>query len=317
MRLSPLFSWMLLSGLLVAATALSRGQTATGRVAGRIIVAKVEGTVTATNLADHSQRTLANNDALTQNYSVTTGAGSSAILVFSNGATLNLGADSTLSIDEFLQDPFAKDVPLADLKEEPTTSSTKVNLSRGELVGNVKHLHTAQGSTFIVNTPVGAAGIRGTTFRIVFRPDSTGKVFFTLSTADGEVLYRAPAGQEVHVESGKEVVVNVEVKVDTTTGTVTVTAPPVVEAKHDMPAETRTTIEHAAQQIVESSTTVILSSSTPTTSTSPTGDSKTSTPDKKDQKTEDTQLKGQTTSNSSTDPTSSTVRTTSGEGQTQ
>src|SRR5690606_15609751 len=137
------------------------------------------------------------------------GAGASVVLVFSNGASLNVGAESTLSIDEFLQDPFAEEVSVAELTEEPTSSTTRVRLTRGELVGNVKTLKHEQGSSFIVNTPVGAAGIRGTTFRIVFRPDASGRVFFTLSTAEGNVLFEAPAVEGVNVETGKEVVVTV------------------------------------------------------------------------------------------------------------
>jgi hypothetical protein len=37
---------------------------------------------------------------------VVTSAGAIAILVFSNGATINVAEDSTLDIDQFEQDPF-------------------------------------------------------------------------------------------------------------------------------------------------------------------------------------------------------------------
>ena len=57
------------------------------------------------------------------------------------------------------------------MKQEPGTSVTKLNLTRGELVGRVVHLNVDKGSEFTVRTPVGAAGIRGTIFRIIFRPD--------------------------------------------------------------------------------------------------------------------------------------------------
>jgi hypothetical protein len=258
---------------------------APARIPGRIVVAKATGDVTATSLVDRAQRKLADRDVITEKYVVTTGANSRAILVFSNGATLNLGADSTLSIDEFLQDPFDEKVALADLKEEPATSSTRLNLSRGELVGNVKHLHQDQGSSFIVNTPVGAAGIRGTTFRIVFKPDSTGRVLFTLSTSDGVVLFEAPANPSVNVETGKEVAVDVEVSVDTATGTVTVVAPPKLSAPQDIPAATQTNIAAAAQQIIEVARDVILST-TPAASGQPGNPATGNPPD--DQKSGDT-----------------------------
>lgn len=302
MRLSKLLFWMLLCGAMALVSTAAQAQ-ATNRVAGRIVVVRVQGTVTATNLTDNAQRTLANNDTLTQQMVVKTGAGSSAILVFSNGATMNLGADSTLSIDEFLQDPFEKELSLSDLKEEPTSSTTKLNLSRGELVGNVKHLHEDKGSTFTVNTPVGAAGIRGTTFRIVFRPDASGQVFFTLSTADGRVLFEAPAGGQVSVETGKEVSVTVDVNVDATTGTVTVTAPPVIEAAKDMSAATQAQIATAAQQIVEAASSVILNS------TPPSGSPSTETP--KDEPKKDEAKKDEGTTDSTNNPLANPNNTTS------
>ena len=85
---------------------------------------------------------------------------------------------------------------------------------------------------------MGAAGIRGTTFRIVFRPDANGRVTFTLSTSDGVVLFEAPASAGVSVETGKEVAVDVEVAVDAATGTVTVVAPPVITSTQDIPPAT-------------------------------------------------------------------------------
>jgi hypothetical protein len=271
MRLSKLISWMLWCGTLAFFLSTAHAQT-TGRIAGRIVVAKIVGDVTATNLTDNSLRKLSTNDVIGEKYRVITGDDSQVILVFSNGATLNLGSNSDLSVEEFLQDPFEENVALSDLKEEPGTSTTRLNLARGELTGNVKRLRADKGSSFIVNTPVGAAGIRGTTFRIVFRPDATGRVMFTLSTSDGIVLFEAPANAGVSVETGKEVAVDVEVAIDAASGTVTVVAPPVVSAAQDIPAATQATIATAAQQIIESSQNVILSTSPTAQSTTPTTD---------------------------------------------
>jgi hypothetical protein len=258
MRLTKLISWVLWCGTLAFVTRADAAQPA-ARVAGRIVAAQVMGEVIATNLVDDSRRALVNNDVISQRYVVTTGENSRVVLIFSNGAMLNLGAQTTLSIDEFLQDPFREDIALAELKDEPTTSVTKLNLARGELVGDVKHLRREQGSSFTVNTPVGAAGIRGTTFRIVFRPDANGQVIFTLSTSEGAILFEAPASAAVSVETGKEVNVNVEVTVNVATGTVTVVAPPTISAPQDIPAATQAIIATAAQQIIEVSRDAILS----------------------------------------------------------
>ena len=266
---TKLLSWMRLCGLaaLLTATAAT-AQVPQGRVAGRIVAAKVKGTVTAVNTADHSQRELKDNDAIAQNYVVTTAQNSSVILVFSNGATINLAPDSTLAIEQFLQDPFSTSYSMATATDEPSTSVTQLALVRGELVGNVKHLRKdgPNGSSFTVNTPVGAAGIRGTTFRIVFRPDSSGKAFFSLSTAEGEVILTGTTAVTTPVPTGQEVVVTVEVTVDAKTGVVTVTAAPTVVTQ-DIPPVTQAAIAVAAQEIVTSNAAVIFTSVS--TSTNP------------------------------------------------
>jgi hypothetical protein len=107
-------------------------------------------------------------------------------------------------------DPLQADIPnVAALTSEPTVSRTNLRLEFGEMVGNVKTLNRAAGSTFSVSTPAGAAGIRGTTFRIVYRPTGDGQAFnFTLSTSegvvqfdgltlDGAVAVDVPLGQEI------------------------------------------------------------------------------------------------------------------------
>jgi hypothetical protein len=119
------------------------------RLLGSVIVAKVVGTVSVTNMADKSTRRIKQNDAIIENYTVT---------------------------------------------EEPTTSVTRLNLKNGEVVCNVKKLHTKGpgGSSFEVKTPVGAAGIRGTTFSVRFIPaaDGSGKGTCALSVTEGEVACR-------------------------------------------------------------------------------------------------------------------------------
>ena len=266
---TKLFSWMLLcaAAVLFAVSAQAAEQD---RVAGRIVAAKVKGTVTALNTTDHSTRELHDSDAITQNYVVTTAQNSSVILIFSNGATVNLAQGSTLAIEQFLQDPFSTSYSMATATEEPSTSVTKLNLVRGELVGNVKHLHKegANGSSFTVNTPVGAAGIRGTTFRIVFQPDSSGKALFSLSTAEGEVILTGTTAQNTNVPTGQQVVVTVDVTVDPVTGKVTLNSPPQFVTQ-GIPADAQASIATAAQAIVTANTSVIFTSATTSSSGTP------------------------------------------------
>jgi hypothetical protein len=183
---SLFFCALLASGLLRAQTPEVKGG------AELILVAKVMGTVTMT--VDGNTSAVALNQAVPKKAKINTGANSNVILLFSNGATTRLESNTELVIEEYLQDPFASEVVPKALQAEPTASKTELALNYGELVGDVKPLHYDKGSSFKVRTPVGAAGIRGTTFRIVFRPSGTGQAFFTLSTAVGNVAFDTGTG---------------------------------------------------------------------------------------------------------------------------
>lgn len=176
----------LIAALLFVLPVFLSAQQAT-KVVGRIIAVKVMGTVTVTDTRDpmHPHKLIERGE-VTESQIINTGDDSRVTLVFSNGATVNLGPKSRLFIEEFLQDPFTQAVKVSELVDEPTTSSTKLNLMRGELISNVKHLRREKGSTFTVETPVGAAGIRGTTFQVVYR--ATGNTAsYALRMVEGKI----------------------------------------------------------------------------------------------------------------------------------
>ena len=199
------------------------GPAPASMVVGSIKAANVRGTVKKVNLIDNSEAPLRNGDVLIQDNAVVTGTGeSSVVLVFANGATVRVGHESRLEIKEFLMDPLQADVPsVGALTNEPTVSRTNLRLEFGEMVGNVKTLNRAAGSNFTVSTPAGAAGIRGTTFRIVYRPTGDGQSFnFQLSTSEGVVLFEGitdagaaavnvPVGQELNVLARRNPATNV------------------------------------------------------------------------------------------------------------
>lgn len=209
---------LLLCALTIAfwSTAFSQagapGPAPASMVVGAIKAANVRGTVKKLNLIDQSETPLRNGDVLIQENAVVTGPGdSSVVLVFANGSTVRVGNESRLEIQEFLMDPLQADIPnVAALTNEPTVSRTNLRLEFGEMVGNVKTLNRAAGSSFSVSTPAGAAGIRGTTFRIVYRPTGDGQAFnFELSTSEGVVLFEGttPAGlASVNVPLGQQIV---------------------------------------------------------------------------------------------------------------
>jgi hypothetical protein len=182
-------------------------------VVGVIKAANVRGTVKKVNLIDKSESVLRNGEVLIQSNAVVTGPGeSSVVLVFANGSTVRVGNESRLEIKEFLMDPLQADIPsVGALTNEPTVSRTDLRLEFGEMVGNVKTLNRAAGSSFSVSTPAGAAGIRGTTFRIVYRPTGDGQAFnFQLSTSEGVVVFEGVTANglvAVNVPVGQEIVV--------------------------------------------------------------------------------------------------------------
>lgn len=121
--------------------------------AALVIVAKVVGEVTS---SVRGQRTALRFDQqVVPGATIETSANSSVVLVFSNGAVIHLAAGSALEIAQFSQEPFSGVLNLAQSDAEPTTSVTRLKLLRGELVGRVKQLNRAGGSSFQIETPVG------------------------------------------------------------------------------------------------------------------------------------------------------------------
>lgn len=187
---------------------------------GRILVAKVTGTVN--RIMDGATTACTVNDVVPPKTKISTGGNSSVVLVFSNGATVELGEQSELVVEEFQQDPFGAMVKLSEVEEEPSRSRTVLALNRGELVGNVKRLRYDLGSSFLVQTPVGAMAVRGApaAYRLVFRPSGAGQAFFNLSCAKGNLVFQqqqsaTPEGggrvTGLMVPAGQEIVITVSV----------------------------------------------------------------------------------------------------------
>ena len=239
------------------------------RSPGRILAAQVHGTVSAVR-TDGTNRPLKTGDQIAQDWTVNTAPGASVVLVFSNGAIVEVGGDSSLAVREYLQESFADDYKVSAATEEPSTSTTRLRLIRGELVGNVKHLRLDRGSSFTIDTAVGAAGIRGTVFRIVVRADAAGKAVFSLSTDQGEVVLQGINAPAVSVAAGREVRLSFEGTVDATTGEITLTAPITIEnSTEPISEDSQSAIRNAQQQIVNAVETVTIPSNPPGGGTKP------------------------------------------------
>ncbi len=120
-----------------------------------------------------------NGRPLPQGVVIKTGAKSTVSIEFNSGATALIRPNTQIEISKFEQALFSGG---ATGPEEPAVSSTKMMLLNGEVVSNVKKLKT--GSEYVVNTPIGAAGVRGTFFSVKYDPI---KKQLTVSTLLGKV----------------------------------------------------------------------------------------------------------------------------------
>ena len=79
----------------------------------------------------------------------------------SNGTVSTIKSNSTVNIKEFTQEKFdPTKKKLSEMKGEPSSSKTEIDLEMGDMILDVKKLNKR--SSFNVQSPVGTAGIRGT-----------------------------------------------------------------------------------------------------------------------------------------------------------
>lgn len=249
---------------------------------GAIKVAQIHGSVGKISAGSTDLTPLIAGQPVSESDTIVTKAQSSVVLVFANGSSVKLGANTRLSIEEFKMDPLAETIAVATLKSEPTISKTRLHLAYGELVGDVKKLNTTGGSSFDVRTAIGAAGIRGTTFRITFFFQADGKVSFSLGVGEGTVAFRGTAqtsagavgtGTGTSVEGGQEI--STVATYDAATNTVSSVLAYVpqsisAEASAAIVSAVNEAISQALQSTTFSTTEQTQSSSSPAPNTTPT-----------------------------------------------
>ncbi len=225
-RTLPLKSFSAIAfSLLVASIASSSAQSSQKQVPGKVVAANVVQNVKAMPPQSASELKLKTKDVISEDYTVSADTDSTATLVFSNGATFNVLEESSIVISEFLQDPFSTPFAMPTATEEPTTSTTELNLNGGEVVSKVKKLNISDGSSMTIRTPVGAAGVRGTTFALSYLPNQNGtdRGTLTLSVTEGEVSFTDKDGNVTIVRAGQELTISFKSSVDPATGITTVT----------------------------------------------------------------------------------------------
>jgi hypothetical protein len=126
------------------------------------------------------------------------------VLLFGNGSAITVNPNSTFTVNTFEQDPFdpAK-TNYKDLEAEPSKSKTKVMISNGEVVGNMRKLN--KGSSWEFETPLGVAGIRGTKVFIKVTKNANGQYTVKVAASEGLVVVTTKSGQTFNVGKGEEI----------------------------------------------------------------------------------------------------------------
>lgn len=156
---------------------------------GNIIAAEVTGEVTM--ITGDQRRQLKMDDRVRVGATLTTGRRSMVTLLLSNGATVQLGSESELELEEFGQAPVTGSVKFADLKAEPTLSRTRLRLARGDVLVNVKPLKVARGSLFTLTSLVGTVRLAEGVFRVMERMHDLGLGVSSVEVMSGPVEFEA------------------------------------------------------------------------------------------------------------------------------
>ncbi|NBS51701.1 MAG: hypothetical protein EBS96_03600, partial [Spartobacteria bacterium] len=214
---------------------------------GLIVLTGFEGDVKLANAQNPDGQRPSRGTKLQKGDIILTGPESSASLAFSNGSVLEVQSSSKFSIEEFLQKPWDFDeAAFKKLEKEPTSSQTKLKLDYGDVVCKVKKLSST--STMVVSTPLGVAGIRGTTFKVTVRINSDGTPQKAqVSVVEGAVAFSQSGGSEAPlVTAGWSSTISVKPSEDGAGGqfvTFLVTAP--------LTMDQRTEIMQVISQVIE------------------------------------------------------------------
>src|SRR5579883_2044572 len=122
------FSWAAFAIAISGAAIAQDSATPAAQPAGVIKVARIAGEVYAVDHATGLKTRLSLSSLVTQGQAVQTGPNASVVLAFSNGAIVNVKANTVLEIDEFSQNPFADDFRVRDAMHEPSISTTHLEL---------------------------------------------------------------------------------------------------------------------------------------------------------------------------------------------
>ena len=127
-----------------------------------------------------------------------TGSGAEADLLLTNGSLAHLGESTKLVLKALYQKAFKGTKQKAsELTKEVSPSRTALKLEQGDLVLEVRKL--GKESSFLVETKIAQAGIRGTQFKVSTSADSA-----ELSVLEGQVDFLDAEQMATPVETAKK-----------------------------------------------------------------------------------------------------------------
>ncbi len=159
---------------------------------GAIILVSIKGDVEVIDPPDSDQyskpgpmrpRKAKTGEVVSTGAQLVTAPGAQTILLLTNGSLVTVGGGTKLYLKEFWQEEFEGNEELVNERdEEISPSRITLGLEFGDLIVGVKKLEKE--SSFLIESPVGVAGIRGTQFRLFSNPQ-----IFELGVLEGQVDY--------------------------------------------------------------------------------------------------------------------------------
>ena len=146
---------------------------------GAVIIAQIDGEVQVGD--NYKMKPAKVGQVVSTTQSIRTGSNGSAIVIFTNGTAASIAPKTHLIFRNIWQkQTISSPLKVSEMKEESSSCRIFLQLQSGELVVDVKKLK--KDSSFVVNSPIVACGIRGTKFRF-----SASEERYNLSVLEGEV----------------------------------------------------------------------------------------------------------------------------------
>lgn len=136
-----------------------------GMALGNVKILEITGTPARVSKGDGSSAPAKAGEFIQEGFTIKTAAASTVTLLMDNGALVVIQPETEFSIDQFITNPFDYEgIEYRNITKEPSRSVTKLNVRSGDIFLNVVPLDKE--SKFDIVTPLGSAGIRGTSLSV-------------------------------------------------------------------------------------------------------------------------------------------------------